>query len=951
MSVNFSARLDQGERDESFLESLVMRRFASWVVAAAGVGLSAPAVTLGQNTITLEGLVQNQEGAPIANAQILVTNTSTSERRGTVTRQSGEFRVLGLYSGTYTVDVRAIGYKPMTDSVQLVIGQRARLTLTLERGAAELAGVAVTAERVRQVEVQRVSISAPVLKEEIEALPMNSRGVMNLASIAPGVKSYAPQSGRSLPSAGGAPDLRFINLYMDGVEMKSLFNGNLVGIPQTGSPLPQEGLEEFRVYLNPYDAEYSRAGSYVISAVSRRGTDRWQGSAFGFLQGQDFIARTFIQKRANTPLPDFGRNQIGFNLRGPLAPGKLYFAGSYEGTLTDNYIDVVPTTAAWTQYRASVKAPQKNHTFFTRLTAPLTERSTYDFMWSTRVLDGESNFGGRATRDAGISQEYLINTAQLRHRWLPTTNLVNELSLQYVQWDHTEAPLVPGPAKTYPGIIFGTAGFPLELREKHFRLVNRSTYNLDNVGGSHLIKFGQEFSRITASQYLPNNRDGAFTFLTDTSTNPSSASVAIGFSNPTGTDDARASATGHTIGFYVNDEWRPVPNLAINLGLRYDAELNTLNNDYTVPWAQDTRLTSIASLAPYLNRGNRKNDLNNVSPRFSFMLDPFKTNRTFLRGGFAIMFDRVTSFIGFQERLNSEWRTYNFVNPGTTDVAVLRARVASGGVNAAVQPVLVKDLMRTPENRQISLGIGHQFTDALGVNVDYVRQDIRNLYVRLNANWFSRSRNARILTPAYGDIILWDDFGNAKFNGLVTQATYNRSGQRFNFAYTLGFYESEFDGNLAPVFPNRSSYDMQPTSGDERHRFVLSTINRLPFGVQLSSVSTVASPRPFTVIDGRQINDNNVTFDDFPNDKRTQRPSNDWKNWYRTVDVRLQRALLTRGTQKITLMAEVFNLFNSENISAFGGQQYQGTALIPTFGQSTGAFAARQAQVGFRVDF
>ena len=81
-----------------------------------------------------------------------------------------------------------------------------------------------------------------VLKEEIENLPMNARGVMNLAAIAPGVKSYAPQSGRALPSAGGAPDLRFINLYMDGVEMKSLFNGNLVGIPQTGSPLPQEAL-------------------------------------------------------------------------------------------------------------------------------------------------------------------------------------------------------------------------------------------------------------------------------------------------------------------------------------------------------------------------------------------------------------------------------------------------------------------------------------------------------------------------------------------------------------------------------------------------------------------------------------------------------------------------------------------------------------------------------------
>ena len=220
-----------------------------------------------------------------------------------------------------------------------------------------------------------------------------------------------------------------------------------------------------------------------------------------------------------------------------------------------------------------MKAPQKNHTLLTRLTATPSEKNTFDLMWSTRILDGESIFGGRVSRDGGISQEYLIHTGQLRHRWLATTNLVNELSLQYVQWDHTEAPLIPGPQKSYPGIVFGTAGFPLELREKHYRIVNRSTYNVEDLGGSHLVKFGAEFSRVDASQFLPINRDGAFNFTTDTSTNPNTASIAIGFSNPTGTDDARAEASGYTVGFYVNDEWRPASNLTLNLGLRYDAEL------------------------------------------------------------------------------------------------------------------------------------------------------------------------------------------------------------------------------------------------------------------------------------------------------------------------------------------------------------------------------------------
>ena len=927
-----------------------MFRRTTFGLATLSLALGAPIAA--QTTITLEGRVVGPEGRPIAGAQVAVVNIAATERRNATTGALGDFRFLGLFSGTYTVDVRAIGYKPVTDSVQLVIGQRARLTMTLERGVTEIQGVSITAERVRQVEVQRLSISSPVLKEEIENLPLNSRGVMNLAAIAPGVKAYAPQQGRALPSAGGAPDLRFINLYMDGVEMKSLFNGNLVGIPQTGSPLPQEALEEFRVYLNPYDAEYSRAGSYVISAVSRRGTDRWQGSAFGYLQSKDFIARTFIQRNNNTPAPDFGRNQYGLNLRGPLSKGNLYFAGSYEGTLTDNFIDVVPTTAAWSQFRGTLKAPQKNHTVFSRLTATPNEENTVDFMWSTRILDGEGNFGGRVSRDGGISQEYLIHTGQLRHRWLATTNLVNEFSLQYVQWDHTEAPLIPGPQKTYPGIIFGTAGFPLELREKHYRIVNRSTYNLENWGGSHLVKFGAELARIAASQFLPNNRDGAFTFTTDTATNPSQASVAIGFSNPTGTDDARAEATGYTTGFYVNDEWRPAANLTINLGLRYDAELNTLNNDYTVPWASDARLTSLPQLNGFLNRGDRKNDLNNLSPRVSFSWDPAEQQPHV-----------------YSRRLRHPVRPRDVVHrlPGAAELRVAHIQLREPGHHRRERAAAARGIRRRERRRATR---AREEPDAHAGEQANVARHRAPVHRRVRRECRLRAarhpQSVRALEPELCRSLDESTGADERVRrhhpvGRLRQGEVQRSPhvshvqcRRFSIGprYTLGFYDSEFDGNLAPVFPLRSSYDMQPTSGDERHRVVLSGLTRIPLGFQFSGIATLASPRPFPVTDGRDINNNVVTFDDFPNGERTQRPAGKWKNWYRTVDVRLQRSLFVRGPQKLTVLAEVFNVFNTDNISTFGGQQFQANNNpIPTFSQPTGAFAARQAQVGLRVDW
>ena len=81
-------------------------------------------------------------------------------------------------------------------------------------------------------------------------------------------------------------------------------------------------------------------------------------------------------------------------------------------------------------------------------------------------------------------------------------------------------------------------------------------------------------------------------------------------------------------------------------------------------------------------------------------------------------------------------------------------------------------------------------------------------------------------------------------------------------------------------------------------------------------------------------------------------PANAWPNWYRTVDVRLARPVYTTGGKKVSLSAEVFNLFNWNNHLSYGGTQFTATGTpVASFGVPTGSFAARQGQVGMRVDW
>jgi len=190
------------------------------------------------------------------------------------------------------------------------------------------------------------------------------------------------------------------------------------------------------------------------------------------------------------------------------------------------------------------------------------------------------------------------------------------------------------------------------------------------------------------------------------------------------------------------------------------------------------------------------------------------------------------------------------------------------------------------------------------------------------------------------------------------QGTWQRRSTRINLAYTLGWYEGDFDLAGLPNYAYNFLFDRQRSSGDERHRIVLSEVSPLPFGFTFSSITTIASPRPFVATDGRDINLDNITGDDYiggtltTTGNRTIMPANAWPNWYRTVDVRLSRPLYTRSGTKVSASAEAFNLFNWRNNLSYGAIQYTATGTPqPSFGKPAGVYSARQAQVGLRVDW
>jgi hypothetical protein len=942
----------------------------------AGGGWSANAQT---TTGSIRGVVYGTGGAPVPDAQVGVRDLETNQARGAVTNASGAYYIAGLRPAPYEVTARRIGLTPQTQNVRLLIGQTIDLNFSLGEATVTLTTVQVTASPPAKAEGRTSEVATNVTQEQINNLPSSSRNILDLATLAPGTRVSPDRiNGTSKTFAAGAQAADQVNIFVDGASYKNdITQGGVSGQDASrGNPFPRNAVQEFRVATSNFKAEYQKASSAIITAVTKSGTNMWQGSAFTELQNENFVAiDTF--SHAQKSKPDYARYLAGLSLGGPIVPDKVFFFGSYEGNYQNRQGRTVFSGNDVALLPARVQAlngevhtsPFRSNLLFGKLNFIASEKQNLEISGDARRESDKRDFGNQFrganfAYETGDSQDNRVYTGRAKHSYYfgPGTNEAM-LSYQLFQW-HTNPFDFTTPQFDYGVAIVGGHEAQQNLTQRRLAFRDDFTLSALHAGGTHIPKVGVnvDFDHYNMNKQLEDNPH--FYFGTNNSFATPNA-VRIGVGDPVVKDN------NTQIGAYAQDDWTLMERLTLNLGVRWDYETNMYNRNYVTPQNVVDSLTAnlnrfyipVDPSRYFTNGSQRKNFYGGIQPRagLSYALD--QAAKTTVFGGWGMFYDRLPFNATLDETYKRQHPTYTF-NFGTGANQIPfdpkyynrqeLVNLINSGRAPATEVFLVPNDLKPPHSIQWSVGARHDF-GAFNSSITYNRSKSYNGYSYEFANVaLDPTRNDCCISfsiPAYANILVGNNDVHTWYQAVYVKLDrpYHLSMSNWGWgggiAYT--YSKAEAEGGDLFSFPavHAGLNGRHPISDDVPHQAVINFVSDIPYlwGIQFSGLAQFTSGKTY----------NKVGF--FNNSVAGNRVllGRQRGEAFKNIDFRLRKDFANVAGNRLGVTIDLFNVLNSINLGCYNETAINGSGQPDTgFGKATCTTSdPRRLQLGLAYDF
>jgi outer membrane receptor protein involved in Fe transport len=274
-------------------------------------------------TSSMTGTIRDAQG-PLPGASIKAVHTPTGTAYGVTTNADGRFTIGGMrVGGPYKITVSFVGFTPQTaDNVYLKLGEPYVLNVRLNDNSSNLSEVKIVGTQGNSILNSNKNGTSTVLsRQQIQSLPTITRSVNDLTRLTPQANST---------SIGGG-NYRANNFTVDGANFNNQF-GIGQNIPANGSPISIDALEQISINVTPYDVRQTGFTGGSITAVTRSGTNKFTGSAFYTMRGDENQGKRIgdTYRIPESAVQRYDEKNYGFSLGGPIIKDKLFFFVNYE---------------------------------------------------------------------------------------------------------------------------------------------------------------------------------------------------------------------------------------------------------------------------------------------------------------------------------------------------------------------------------------------------------------------------------------------------------------------------------------------------------------------------------------------------------------------------------------------------------------------------------------------
>lgn len=700
-----------------------MKKYYALIILFTGLCLfKATGIFAQETTATLNGVITDNKGAPVAGASILVTHDPTGYKTGTQTNQKGIFNIPNLKpGGPYSISVSFIGLQPQTfENVNLGLGNNPEMDVILLADGKSMSEVTVTSGLKKQTGGLSVG------KAQLNTLPTLGRSLSDFTRLTP----------QSNNNSFAGTNFRYNNLTVDGAVNNDAIGfsnsfGGVSGGGQSGAagagtrtnPYSLDVIQEVQVQLSPYDVKLGNFTGGSVNAVTKSGTNVLHGSAYGYGRNQLLVGKSVdgLKTKIGSNFHDY---QYGVTLSGPAVKNKAFFIVNFEQTRRQeptfynagdpgSAISLADAASIYnnlkTKYNYDAGAYQGAYNIFTnsdKLFArmdfnlnsknTLTVRGIYTNGWGNNLERTSTNFQFGST-DFTQHTNNINLTAELKTKL--SNNLSNQFSVSYIKvHEYREFPGVLAPFMD----IGGGAAWAGTWREASVYNMKQQTIELsDNLTltkGIHKFTFGTHNELYKINYGFVNSWNGRWeysnlsNFLAD---KPSRIRGAYSTSTkyPNTRDDLFNDSpnpfNANLLSAYTQDEISINRKFKITPGIRLDYSFlgQQIPVDKDFATAKNNTSNTTYSNTSFNQFTNKWLGTPTISPRIGFNWNVKGDQSLVVRGGTGVFVGRMPfAWLGYAETLSGG--VYNNIDfrPSATNTI--------GGntvIPLAINPLYLKD--------------------------------------------------------------------------------------------------------------------------------------------------------------------------------------------------------------------------------------------------------------------